>query len=473
MAYFAPYIDSTGLHLPLYADIAAYELAQYETVFGQSVSNDDSNADIQWCNIFSLLINDAFQVGQLAYNARSPITAIGSDLDAVVAINGIARKSASYSTALITVSGIAGTFIPSGVVQDNNAFLWQLPNNITIPLGGSINVTATCTTVGAIAAAANTITLISTPTGGWNSATNASPAVVGLPVETDSQLRARQAISVSRVAKTLVQSTISAIAEVPNVSRYYNDPAAENPTGGTDIYGNPAHSISMVAEGGLDLDIATAIYNNKTPGCLTNGTTTVPVTDPNSGAVTNISFFRPTNVPIFVTLVVSGLNGFTSATITSIQTAILNYLNALQIGENLTISGLYAAAMAVMPNILLPQFTIKAIYANDSTGASGLRTFAVNAGGTGYVVGDVLTVAGGTGGQLKVAAVAAGVVTALAFIVPGTGYAIATGSATTGGTGTGCTVNITAIGATTSTDVSITFNDVVEGLSANITVESV
>ena len=68
------------------------------------------------------------------------------------------------------------------------------------------------------------------------------------------------------------------------------------------------------------------------------------------------------------------------------------------------------------------------------------------AGGTGYAVGDVLTIStGGTYGKVRVLTVAAGVVTKLALTQPGLGYTTGTGKATTGGTGSGCTVNILEI----------------------------
>ena len=70
-------------------------------------------------------------------------------------------------------------------------------------------------------------------------------------------------------------------------------------------------------------------------------------------------------------------------------------------------------------------------------------------GGTGYTVGDVLTVTGGVGGTatVTVTTVSGGVVTGLSLTTNGNGsvYATGTGKATTGGTGVGCTINITAI----------------------------
>lgn len=74
------------------------------------------------------------------------------------------------------------------------------------------------------------------------------------------------------------------------------------------------------------------------------------------------------------------------------------------------------------------------------------------AGGTGYVIGDVLTISvGGAGAQVIVTSVSAGgIVTGIALINSGTttGYATGTGVATTGGTGTLCTIQITTVGPT-------------------------
>lgn len=73
--------------------------------------------------------------------------------------------------------------------------------------------------------------------------------------------------------------------------------------------------------------------------------------------------------------------------------------------------------------------------------------------GTGYAVGDVVTVvqSGASFGQLRVAAITTGgVVASLTTTVgqQGTGYSIATALTTTGGSGTGLEVDITAIGET-------------------------
>lgn len=80
----------------------------------------------------------------------------------------------------------------------------------------------------------------------------------------------------------------------------------------------------------------------------------------------------------------------------------------------------------------------------DTTAAAGeLVSAVVSAGGTGYVVGNILTVAGGTGGKFTVLTVnseTGAVLTVGAPVVAGSGYTSANGVATTCASGTGCTL---------------------------------
>lgn len=391
-AYFAPYIDTAGLHIPPYAAINAQILNAYLTNYAQNVDPGNNEADIQQMANFALIINDAFNTAQLVYNGRSPATAIGADLDGIVKVNGIARLAASYSQAVLTLTGTANAEIDQGLAQDANGNIWALPITVFLSLVGTATVIATCQTIGDIGAPAGSINIIATPTSGWNTVNNAAAATPGLPTESDSALRARQALSVALSSKTLVTATLGAIAQVPNVIRYGNI-GIENPTGGTDSFGNPPHSISMVVQGGTDAAVAQAIYNNKTPGTDTNGTTTVSVTDPTSLATLDISFFRPTLTPIYVSLTINAFTGYSSATKQAIHDSVVNYLNALQIGETVTISGLYAVAMSNMPNILLPLYSITALKAGltaTPTGTSDI-TLAFNAVSEGISANVIVT----------------------------------------------------------------------------------
>lgn len=86
-----------------------------------------------------------------------------------------------------------------------------------------------------------------------------------------------------------------------------------------------------------------------------------------------------------------------------------------------------------------------------AAGVSAVNT-TPTAGGTNYVIGDILTCSvGGTGAQVIVTAIAAGgIVSSIKLIHSGTatGFTTGTGKATTGGSGSGCTIEITAVGVT-------------------------
>ncbi len=78
-----------------------------------------------------------------------------------------------------------------------------------------------------------------------------------------------------------------------------------------------------------------------------------------------------------------------------------------------------------------------------TTQPNAIVSVTINSGGSGYQVGDVLSVIGGSGGQVIVTSDSVGVIKGIRLINGGTGYTTTTGAATNGGSGTGATVNIT------------------------------
>lgn len=364
-AYVPPFVGPAGLTIPGTPSITNYLVAQYQARYGATVYLGNDSSDFQWISVVALMISDTMAAIQLAYNNVSPATAIGVGLSNLVSINGLTRKSASNSTCQVVLTGTAGAIITNGVVGDVNGNLWNLPTSATIGAGGTVQVTATAQQTGPINALANQIDIIQTPTAGWMSVSNgANVASLGQAAETDSQLRARQAISTALPSITELAATIAAIAAVPGVTRYN---VAENFTGTTDANGNPPHSITAVVEGGISINIATAIFNNRGIGALTNAGTgpnavTVDVTDPNSGVVTAIGFQQPPSyVPIYVIITAHLLPGGTAAAQTAMQTAVVNYLNSLQIGELVSFGALVASAMSVNSNLSAPIISLHSL----------------------------------------------------------------------------------------------------------------
>jgi uncharacterized phage protein gp47/JayE len=180
---------------------------------------EDDSQDYQMISSFASKTADTMAMLQLVWNNHSPKTAVGTALSNLVKLNGIARKAASYSTCVVTLTGTPGTVIAAGSVKDDSGNIWDLPANTTLT-GTTTEVTAICEVLGAVEAMVGTITTINTPQAGWTAVTNAVPAVVGQPVEIDEQLRARQTVEVAIPSQNMVDSTIAGIAAINGVTRY-------------------------------------------------------------------------------------------------------------------------------------------------------------------------------------------------------------------------------------------------------------
>lgn len=377
MAYSPPKVTAAGLVLPSYNDIQQVLLQSFQTIYGATSFLGDSAADLQWISSLSLKLYDNVQLCQLDYNSRSPLTAIGAALDGVVKLNGIARLAPSPSSVILTLTGVPGAPVTNAVIQDSNGILWTLPSLVTIGSGNTTNAVAICAETGAVSANPNTVTQpVGGFTVGWTAVTNQFAAVVGTPTEADSKLRGRQSVSVALPSETRLAGTIAGLLAVPGVTRIN---VLENQTSVTDAFGNESHSLTCVVEGGTDLAVATAIFDNRGIGPNTQGATAVgtmitivPVTDPNTGNITNIGFLRPTSVTIYVSLSIHGLtSGFTSATQSAIIAAIATYLNELSIGEEVTQSALYGIALSVMSDLTQPIFSIRSILLGIAPSPSG------------------------------------------------------------------------------------------------------
>lgn len=340
MAYIAPAVDVAGLHVPTYDDILDDLLESKRNIYGSDIYLEEDSTDYQELSVLALKMYDVMMAVQLAYNNRSPLTAVGAGLDGVVKINGIARQGSTYSTVSVLLAGTVGAVITNGQVQDTAKQTWNLPASVTIPAGGLITVTATADVAGAVQALAGTVNKILTVQAGWTSVTNLAAATPGTAPETDSALRNRQSTSTEISATTPMSSVMSAVAAVSGVSR---SRGYENDTASTDGNGVPAHSIAVVTEGGDSTDIAEAIALKKTMGTGTYGSLAVSVTD-YAGYSMTINFSPATPVYIYVKITIDTKTGYTASIGTQIKEAVQDYINSIDIGEDVFRTKVVAAA---------------------------------------------------------------------------------------------------------------------------------
>lgn len=334
------FIDDTGYHLADYPAFLAYYQDQYRAIYGADVDLNSDTQDGQWVAVEAKAAYDSAALGQSVYNSFSPSSAKGVGLSRVVKINGLKRHVPSFSTVTLTVVGSSGTVINNGVAQDTINQKWLLPTVVTIPGGGTINVTATAELVGFVTADVATVTKIFTNTLGWQTVNNAAAAIPGAPVETDAQLRARQTVSTADPSLTVLDGTVGGVSNLTGVTKVR---AYENDTDITDANTLPPHSISLVVAGGDDVAVAQEILLHKTPGTNTYGTTSELVYDAH-GMPVNISFYRPTVATISVQLTIASGVGWSNDFVPLIEAAMAAVINAGKIGDTVLITKLFAPA---------------------------------------------------------------------------------------------------------------------------------
>ena len=332
------FIDSTGYNFADYPTFLAWLQAGYQAIYGADVYLGADSQDGQFVALVAQALYDTAALGASVYNSFSPVTAQGVGLSRNVKINGLTRLVPSFSTVTLTIVGTAGTVITNGVAQDILNQQWALPVSVTIPGGGTIDVTATSLVVGAITADPNTITTIFTPTLGWQSVNNAGAATPGAPVESDAALRVRQSISTSIPAQTVFDATLGAVSNLPGVTDVQG---YENITDTTDGNGLPPHSICVVVSGGTATQICQTILDYKTPGTNTFGNTTELVFDA-KGLPLYISYQTSVAAEIGVQVTVVEGSGWSDDYIPEIQAAIANIINNNGIGNTIRYTTLFA-----------------------------------------------------------------------------------------------------------------------------------
>ena len=91
MAYFQPYVDNAGIHMPTYEERLSYLSDEYRTIFGEDAELSAAVPDYQLLSVLSKSLDDVSALALQSYNARNPFYAAGQQLDLLLPLYGIAR----------------------------------------------------------------------------------------------------------------------------------------------------------------------------------------------------------------------------------------------------------------------------------------------------------------------------------------------------------------------------------------------
>lgn len=200
-----------------------------------------------------------------------------------------------------------------------------------------IMVDAICTETGATVEAAGSVSSIATPYSGWDSATNPEAGVAGYDRETDEQLRARFYISKSQLASGHYDAISTAVQAVDGVTEMI---IYENKTGSTDSNSITAYTNMIVVNGGVDSDVAKAIFDNIALNTKLQGNTTVTVPTV-LGSFYSIKFERPTSHRLYMDIDITYTTSVTDNIIADIKQALVDYFAGFGVGESVLYSRVF------------------------------------------------------------------------------------------------------------------------------------
>lgn len=294
-------LTDDGFVIKTLADIKTEIENELKNALGPELNTSATSVMGQLVAIFASKAQEIWELSQAVYNSQDPDLAAGEALDALGALTGTIRLPATNSTVTATINLDNGTTVPAGSVASvsgNATARFITDVDVTNSSGSTddFSVAMTAESTGIVVANSGTLTVIETPISGWNSITNAVDAELGTAIESDNAYRIRRDEELRVAGNASIEAIKADVLSVDDVT-FVN--MFENITLAVDGNGLPGKSFETLVLGGVDLDVATAIFESKAAGIETFGSSSEVVTD-TGGNNHTIEFSRPTEIDLFV-----------------------------------------------------------------------------------------------------------------------------------------------------------------------------
>lgn len=317
-------LDEYGFYRPNYQEILDDLQEKTLEKLGYDVNVSETGNIGKLLMIMAYFFDKCWEDLEGSYYSSFVSTAKGSSLDRIATLMGVSREMQQHAEVSVTFTGTVDTVIPTGfAVSTNDNLIFNTLSDATITSDGTVAVMAECEEVGEIGnVGAGSITLIVNPIADVTSVTNYSAATGGKDKENDAEFRERMLEGLG----TTKGSTIDAmLVEILALKGVMSAAIISNDTDET-VSGRPAHSFEAFVYGGVQGEIANAIFEKKPIGIQPIGTLTTVINDV-AGKPHTIKFSRPTmkQVHVKATLTVSENFGTTD----EVQTAIIKYIGGL------------------------------------------------------------------------------------------------------------------------------------------------
>jgi len=296
-----------------------------------------------WIRLYAFGLAAVWKIIEGVFFALFPSSANGINLERVVGLGGVKKKAAARSLIALTVTGTNDSVVTG---DDDTGDLFQTAQGIQFRAIQTAVVASGVATFNARAVVAGiagnvaiaSVTEIVNPLTGIDTVTNAAvPFSAGSDIETDIDLRSRffAGASGGGSSKPGIETLI-----VEDVEGVTNAVAVVNFTLVTDSDNIPPKAVELVVQGGLDSEVAEAYFGLiKSAGIAAGiepfGNTLVIVQDQNENQFP-VSFTRPTEKLVFITVnMVKGTN-FKDAQVLDIETALISHVGGSDTKEGIT-----------------------------------------------------------------------------------------------------------------------------------------
>ena len=294
MAYFAPYIDGTGLHMPSFDDRLEELWARYCEIFGADPDTSSSAPDYQLLSLLARNLDDVSQFVTQVYESMNP--GIEPDSVGIYYITGHQSAEAAGGNALDLIMsqyGLTRGYTKTSYVDE--------PND-------------------------------------------------------DTRCRGRLLYSLPSRGSVDLSSLESAVLSVYDGTSY-NIRVYLNDTDTADSLGIPPRSVAVVVDsigtGGekRTKQVAQAIFDHLPPGIGTYGDTAVTITDA-EGEEHTVNFSKATWAQLYTVFYITKQTGADEDLIkNSVAPWVVEYINSLPYGASLPLSKLIGVAYASNPEI--------------------------------------------------------------------------------------------------------------------------
>lgn len=383
-----PAFTDLGFVAPPESAIVTGLNADYNAAFGGNLNTDPSTPQGQLIASTAAIIGDCYDQETLLFNSVDPAFAFGRMQDAIARIYFLFRDPAQSTVLQIICVGPQGVQILGGATvidPEGNLFICNGPG--VIPASGTITLPFASQAMAPIPIPATVAIYQTIPN--WNTAV-VGGGVIGNLAEGRAAFERRRQATVAANAAGFLAAISGAVGALPDVIDWY---ATENDTTGPvnvrGFYLN-ANSLYVAVSGGSDLEVATAIFTKKNPGCAYTGNTTVAVQDTNSGynppfPVYNVTFERPADKAIAFVVTILNNPGIPANAGALIMAALFGAFNGQDGGTRARIASTIFASRYYTPVALLGSW---AQILSIKLGSTGLPSGAFIAS----IAGTVLTV---------------------------------------------------------------------------------